>query len=198
MREVRFFKEGTIPEWTTPEWYAQRESAPHLEQGVHRPRLEMAADLAMRVARSWGWWAVSDLGAGDGGLLQLLKREPRLTAWGYDLQQSNVDASKLRGVDVRYADVLRDRVNYGDIVIATEMIEHLVDPHGFVGSLYDNEDEVQCLIASSPHTDTLEDHIQYHAWGWDVEGYANMLESAGWEVVDHQTTGIFQVAVCVR
>lgn len=194
MREDRFFEEGTVPEWTTPEWYAEREAAPHLEQGVHRPRLEMAAEFAKRVGWSWGYKSCVDLGAGDGGLLQLLKQGTAFKAWGYDLQESNVLAAKMRGVDVRYGNVLSDAIEWGEVAISTEMIEHLVDPHGYVKMVRRN---AKALIASSPWTDTIDSHIQFHAWGWDMEGYARMLKEAGWDVIDHRQTGIFQVAVCV-
>ncbi len=51
-------------------------------------------------------------------------------------------------------------------------------------------------IASSPWTENIDDHYGYHTWAWDVEGYANMLESNGWKVINHETTGMFQIALC--
>lgn len=199
--EAQLFEPGTIPECATPEWYAEREHAPHVDQPLHRPRLELAAELVTEAARDVdrgrGWFVtVSDLGAGDGGLLQLLSRLD-LVCWGYDLQPSNVEAARRRHVDVTLVDVLAGQPVYGDIVVCTEMLEHLVDPHGFVKRLFDARSP-QALVASSPHTETAESHYEYHLWAFDCEGYINMIEAAGWKVKTLRTTGMFQVVLAVR
>lgn len=191
MREDRFFPEGTIPEYTLPEWYQGRETAPHVDQDMHRPRLECAANLVCSV------WTpgdtVVDLGSGDGGLLWLLDDVvPPGNKWGYDLQPTNVAAATGRGQDVRYGNVLTDPIEWGTIAIATEMIEHLCDPHGF---LRDAAERATWLIASSPWTESHANHYEFHAWAWDVEGYAAMLQSNGWIVTQHETPGNFQVAL---
>lgn len=191
MREDRFFPEGTIPDYCTPEWYLDREVAPHVDQDMHRPRLETAAKLVMQVWKPE--LTVVDLGAGDGGLLSLLTEIPKSQKWGYDLQPSNVEGAKNRDQDVRYGNVFDD-IEWGNISIATEMIEHLVDPHGFVNMV---SQKSKYLIASSPWTESHANHYEYHAWAWDVEGYARMLNSNGWKVVRHETPGNFQVALCV-
>jgi len=190
--EYRFFPEGTIPEYTTPEWYAERESAPHLEQDLHRGRLTTAAALAKMYADRHGY-SVIDLGAGDGGLLSLLDG---VNCWGYDLQQSNVDAAKVRGVDVRYGNVFDiPDDQWAPIAVATEMIEHLVDPHGFVRYVAQRS---QFLVASSPWTETPEDHYGYHTWGWDMDGYATLLKQNGFNVIQHAMVDMFQVIVGER
>lgn len=199
--EAQLFEPGTIPEYSTPEWYAGRERAPHVDEALHRPRLELAAELVKMAAR-WmppvrSWFAtVSDLGAGDGGLLQLLSATD-LQCWGYDLQQSNVDGAAERGVDVTLADVFTDQIALGQVVVCTEMLEHLIDPHGFVRWLWDRGTP-QALVASSPFTETAEDHYGYHLWAWDCDGYKAMIESGGWKVTTVRTTGMFQVVLAVR
>lgn len=199
--EAQLFPPGTIPECATPEWYAEREHAPHLDQPLHRPRLELAAELVTEAARNIdrdrGWFVTaSDLGAGDGGLLQLLSHTD-LICWGYDLQPSNIEAARRRGVDVTLVDVLAGHPTYGDVVVCTEMLEHLVDPHGFVKHLFDNGIP-RALVASSPHTETAESHYEYHLWAWDGDGYVAMIEAAGWKVTHLHTTGMFQVVLAVR
>jgi hypothetical protein len=65
--EWRLFDEGTVPEYTQPEWYVGREHAPHLEQGGHRERLMVAATLrgSGRVrARCAPWWTSAQATAG--------------------------------------------------------------------------------------------------------------------------------------
>lgn len=193
MAEWRLFDEGTIPECTTADWYLSREHAPHLEQDLHRGRLIKSANLIAQAAMGYGFRTVVDLGAGDGGLLSLLG--PSMTRWGYDLAPANVEAAKQRCVDVRLADVLTDPVQWAEIAVATEMLEHLVDPHGFVQTIYKN---ASALVASSPWTETPEQHYEFHTWCWDTDGYRNLLEQAGWRVAHHAKVSMFQVVLAVK
>lgn len=211
MGEWRLFEEGTVPEWTTPGWYAGRERAPHLEQELHRPRLMEAAAQAAAAAVEHGAKTLVDLGAGDGGLLQLLQREaPTLDAWGYDLQQTNVDGAAQRGVTVYLGDVIEGveylgesedgtrqtmPTQWADMAVATEMLEHLVDPHGFVRTIAEH---CRVLVASSPHTERPGAAYGFHTWAWDVDGYRALLQHGGFEVVRHETVGMFQVITGVR
>jgi 2-polyprenyl-3-methyl-5-hydroxy-6-metoxy-1,4-benzoquinol methylase len=193
----RLFKEGTIPPWTTAEWYAGRDRAPHVDEAVHRDRLDVAARMVRHAARELGLSSVVDLGCGDGGLLWLLDQvRPPLDAWGYDLQPSNVGpAVAERKVDVRYGDVVRGDVEWGEIAVATEMLEHLVDPHAFVRRIAENS---RVLVASSPHTERPGNAYEFHTWAFDLAGYHELLEHGGFEVVAHETTGMFQVITGVR
>ncbi len=199
MREDRLFPEGTIPEWTKPEWYEGREWAPHVDQAMHRPRIDLAVDMLLTEVHTYD--TIVDLGAGDGGLLSLLRErwlerdEGPLYVWGYDLQPSNVAAAKDRGIQVELVNVLTDRINWGRVAVATEVLEHLVDPHDFVRTIGDHS---EVLVASSPWTESLGNAYGFHTWAWDVEGYARMLTEGGWRIVTHRTTGMFQVALAVR
>jgi 2-polyprenyl-3-methyl-5-hydroxy-6-metoxy-1,4-benzoquinol methylase len=196
--EWQLFESGTIPPWTTPDWYASRERAPHLEQDFHKERLHKAAEFVEQAATDYRLRTVVDLGAGDGGLLSLLKASqvPRLKAWGYDLQRSNTEAAKTeRDVDVYYADVTADHVEWGQIAVATELIEHLVDPRAFVRRVAEH---ARVLIASSPAWETGDSHYEFHTWAWDYDGYRLLLEQCGFEVVRHEDANGFQVAMAVR
>lgn len=193
MSEWRLFDEGAVPECTTAQWYLGREHAPHLEQQLHRGRLLKSANLVAQAAMAYGLRTVVDLGAGDGGLLSVLG--PAMRGWGYDLCPSNVQAAKQRGVDVRLADVLSDPVQWGDIAVATEMLEHLVDPHGFVKSIFGN---VKALVASSPWNETPDNHYEFHTWCWDTDGYRALMEQAGWRVATHERVSMFQVLLAVK
>jgi 2-polyprenyl-3-methyl-5-hydroxy-6-metoxy-1,4-benzoquinol methylase len=196
MAEWRLFDEGSIPEWTTPEWYEGREAAPHLEQEGHRERLLLTAELVNSAHAAH----VVDLGAGDGGLLSVLPKTVR--NYGYDLQQTNVDAAKQRRVAVVLQDVVNDNswmstVNPNTCLVATEMIEHLLDPHAFVKKLYD-ETPARWLVASSPYTETVDSHYEFHTWAWDLAGYRKLLEDSGWRVLRQETAWISQVLLAER
>ena len=196
MAEWKLF-EGDPPEWTTPEWYAGRERAPHLEQGVHRGRLETAADFVV-MALGLGADIVVDLGAGDGGLLQLLTKERALYGTdmvGFDLQMTNVEAARHeRDVDVRLHDVVADtpgrETTRPACGVMTEFLEHLVDPHLFLATL---PGCYQWLVASSPAFETASSHYAFHTWAWDTMGYRALFEGAGFDVLRHEVAGEFQV-----
>lgn len=201
MSEWKLF--DTPPEWTTPEWYAERETAPHLEQEGHRERLHLTAKLANQIVRKLDASLVIDVGAGDGGLLSLIRPTRTLYTVGYDLQQSNVTASANRGprVRVEYRDVIEDWPRRDDtipdVVLCTEMLEHLVDPHGFVQRLWDLPD-VKAVVASSPYTEDDTSHYGFHTWAWDLDGYRNLFEDIGWNVTAQETAWISQVIVAER
>jgi len=204
MGEWRLFPEGTVPEYTKPSWYAGRDRAPHLQQGAHRERLIEAAAQVHFAAEAYGLTTVSDLGAGDGGLLSIL--DPSLAAWGYDLQQTNVDAARNeRGVSVSLGDVVEGwlrlepdgpmhPIRFGDISVCTEMLEHLIDPHWFVKSLVQS----RVLVASSPWTERPGSAYEFHTWAWDPDGYRALLEQGGYRVVRQELRGMFQILTGVR
>jgi predicted RNA methylase len=189
--EIRFFEEGIVPEWTTPQWYAGRETAPHLEQPGHRERLLRTAEIINELNPA----SVVDLGAGDGGLLSLLTCEE---AWGYDLQQTNIEVARTqRNVDVSLVDVVSNPgcIDTAHLAVATEMLEHLIDPHGFVRWVYSWAD---VFVASSPWNEVDGDHYEFHTWAWDMEGFRAMFEAAGYSVSLHEKVQGAQLIVGVR
>lgn len=176
-----------VPEYATAEWYAERERAPHLEQEPHRARLLLSARMIADTSPS----SVVDLGCGDGGLLSLLT----CPAWGYDLQPSNVAGGKERGVDVRYGDFLTQEIQWGELAVTTEVLEHLPDPHFAVSRI---SEDCRWLVASSPVNETDESHYAFHLWAWDQAGYAALLSENGWKVRAHELAGQFQVILGER
>jgi hypothetical protein len=193
LTEWRLFPEGSTPPWTTAEWYETREAAPHLDDELHRPRLLTAARYVAQAAMALGVRTVVDLGAGDGGLLSLLG--PALRGWGYDLAPANVEASKARGVNVHLADVLTQPIRWGEIAVATEILEHLIDPHGFAKTIAEHSD---ALVCSSPWTETDQVHYEFHTWAWDMDGYRDMLTAAGWRIIHQEPVTGFQVVLAVH
>ena len=189
--EWKFF--DTESEFTTAEWYKDREAAHHLEEGGHNGRLLVAREFVNQ-AITLGAKSVVDLGCGDGGLLQLIK-DVEIKSWGYDLQPKNVEhAVNVRGVDARYTNFNSDEIEYGDIAIMTEVLEHMLDPHKVVREL-----PSKFLIASSPYTETDIYHYEFHIWAWDSEGYDALITQGGYKIVQKLfVDGWSQVVLAVR
>lgn len=197
MAEYRLF-EGDVPYVSTAEFHADRERAPHLEQAFHRERLERAAQFVRLVTdrQPSRDRTVSDLGCGDGGLLSLLRDPGGIAAWGYDFCPANAAGWVERGVHATSLDVFGadwDRVGIGRTVVMTEVLEHLADPHGVLRRV--RERDAGWLVCSSPWNETPSSHSAEHAWAWDLEGYAAMIEGAGWKITRHEQAGLFQVVL---
>ncbi len=199
MTEWQLYEPGTIPDCTTSAWYEGRARAPHLEEGAHRDRLLLAADMVRDAVDRFGVQSVVDLGCGDGGLLSLLQPlsfETDTPMWGYDLQRTNVNPAVLeRNVDVRYGDVVAGEVEWGELAVCTEMLEHLLEPHEFVRRVGERS---RVIVASSPFTETGASHYEFHTWAWDMPGYRALIEQAGYHVERHETTSMFQVITGVK
>lgn len=188
---------GKVPYVSTAEFHADRERAAHLEDPIHRPRLEKAAEY-VRVAASRAWdQTVSDLGCGDGGLLSLISEDVD-DAWGYDFCPANTEGWAERGVKAEFLDVFgadRGKVRFGTITVVTEVLEHLADPHGAVRWIAENS---SFIVASSPWDERPGYHEECHAWAFDQDGYAQLVEHAGFEILKHEFAEKFQVILAVR
>lgn len=197
MTQWKFFA-GDVPAVSTFEFHEHRERAAHLEQPLHRPRLDLAADMVRAAADlNGGATSVSDLGCGDGGLLSLLKGHVA-AAWGYDFAPANVAGWAERGVDAAPLDVFgadRDKVDFGHVTAVTEVLEHLADPHGAVRWIGENS---QFIVASSPHDEGPWWHDECHAWAFDHAGYRALIEQGGYGILRHQNAGRFQVILGIR
>jgi SAM-dependent methyltransferase len=203
MREDRIYPAGQSPV-STFAYHEHRDRAPHLEQEYHRGRLLLAARMIGVAAEdlfSAGEPAVtvSDLGCGDGGLLSLLKNISGLYAWGCDFAPANAAGWAERGVDAAALDVFgadHALVQVGQIVVMTEVLEHLEDPHDALSWALTRG--ARYLVCSSPWNESLEMHDPSHAWAWDLEGYARMIEAAGWTIVRQEQVETFQVVMAVN
>jgi hypothetical protein len=179
----------------TAEWYSGRDHAPHAEQDIHKARMLAVAEKAVAVMDNYDLRSVVDLGAGDGGMLDLISKRAlgffhdyvppsAFKYWGYDLQANNVDyARAARKVDVMLRDFIDEPIEWGDLAVITECLEHLQYPHQMVRRIFEN---AKVVIASSPASETAESHDACHVWVWDMEGYRLMFEAAGFTVIDHE------------
>lgn len=162
---------------------------PSVQQGFW-PRIHMTADL-VNVARQPGD-AVCELGCNGGHLLKLVG-EP---CWGYDIGEGPLAVARSAGFDARQADITSDELELAEVVVLSEVLEHLDDPHAMVGRLC--QDPVRTIVASSPYLETDTDAYCQHLWAWDLDGYTALLEDAGFTVKQRQTVGIFQAQLAVR
>src|SRR5437899_3391065 len=157
MAEWKLF-DGDVPHVSTAAFHADRERARHLDQPVHRPRLELAAAMVsaastLHAGRTGSHATLSDLGCGDGGLLSLAQGG-LADAWGYDFAPANAEGWPERGVKAEALDVFgadADRVRFGDITACTEVLEHIADPHGAVRWIGEHS---SFIVASSPWNET--------------------------------------------
>jgi len=177
--EWQLFEPGTVPFFTTPEFFAAHPWVPPEQQGGHAERTAMVADLIHDIvlAEPFGLSLV-DLGCGDGSLLSQIGHLP-ISTWGYDAGIENVKKARAADLDVYHADLLSDPQRYADISVASEVVEHLVDPHGFLRDL-----PGRYLVISSPSAETDEWHYLHHAWAWDLDGYVELVRGAGWHILD--------------
>jgi hypothetical protein len=205
--EYRLFDPEDPPPWLDPEWWRDTPNCNHLAHpaGVHNARLEAVADLVVGLFIDRKVASAVDMGAGDGALLELVRSRGSGVAepiWGYEIIRDSVRyARDVRGVKVAHANVVAGRtdpdgpLDWGDLVICTEMLEHLADPHAWARTMAQN---ARWLIASSPWNETPRRHEDNHAWAWDAAGYREMLTAAGWEVREQRLVTWSQVVVACR
>lgn len=159
------------------EFYNGREMADHINQSDHRPRLLSVLEEVIQLLNLHPKYSVSDLGCGNGGLLELI---PTDNKWGYDLAQSNVADAKAKGRNVTLKDFVNEDIEIGQIVIMTETLEHLVDPHGFLKDL--KEAGVKHIVASTPAYETEAFHAPFHLWVWTDDSFTKIFTDAGWKI----------------
>lgn len=182
--EARLFDPQSPPDWLDSEWWVDQPHVNHIANWVHQARLKSAAGTAECLAEGRREeHLICDIGSCDGGLLELI--DPKFNAFGYDVIHSSIDYGRnVRKVDLRWGNVVKDKsLPLAPIVVCTEMLEHLEDPHQFLRDLRGRE--VLYAIFSSPHSETVDHHEWNHAWAWDREGYAKMISDAGWKIESH-------------
>lgn len=174
------YKVFDTPHSHDKEFYKDRELADHINQHDHKPRLMTVLEYVSGILKEHPDYSVSDLGCGNGGLLELIPTENK---WGYDLQPSNVADAESKGRKVYLRDFVNEDIDVGDIVIMTETLEHLVDPHGFLKKLKDRG--AKYIVASTPAYETPDFHAPFHLWVWTEDSFAQIFADAGWTVKNH-------------
>lgn len=167
------------------EWYKDREAVDHINQSGHRPRLLQVQEFLLQIVEENPDYTICDFGCGNAGLIREIESSISNKLWGYDLCPANVEDAHSKGSkNVSYTDFINDdSIEYPDIVICTEVLEHLVDPDSFIKKLLENG--VKYIIASSPDYETPTQHEPYHLWVFNGDSYKDMFTDSGWNVLLH-------------
>jgi hypothetical protein len=174
--EWRLF-DGDPPAFCDPEHLRGQPWMRLEHQPGFKQRADMVAALVRETAATAGAASITDLGCGDGSLLAMLA-DVDCPKWGYEIGDGDVTAGRLRGLDIRQASILDSgQLEYGELLIASEVLEHLADPEGFLRGLPGG-----LLVVSSPSMETGDWHNEIHAWAWDFEGYWDLVRRSGWMV----------------
>jgi hypothetical protein len=186
MARYQLFEDGK-PHSHDAAFYEPLEVADHINQeaGGHRFRLmKTLADLQQVVQPED---TICDFGCGNGGLIREIENIIPNKIWGYDLLPANVtDAQQKSSANIIYYDFILDsdnKIEYPSIAICTEVLEHLVDPDGFLVKLKNNG--VKTILATSPFYETPTYHAPGHLWVFTEDSYKEMFVKAGWNVVVH-------------
>lgn len=143
--------------------------------------------------------SVFDPACGDGSIVAAADRvRPIGHAFLADVSEPNIDRLvRDRRTGWQYAiasiETFIDLPNqigsafYGDVdvIVLTEILEHLVNPDVILAQA---KQKARHLVASSPEMRPGQvDGNPEHIWMFDADGYREMLEAAGWQVVQHTT-----------
>jgi hypothetical protein len=180
MSEWRLFEEGTIPDFTTREFFDNHPWVSPLHQAGHEERTVMAECAIRDLVSQHAITSLTDLGCGDGDLMRRLQ-DLGIPMRGYTAGRENVQRAHMAGLNVQLHDFIAEPFEYDDLIVMTEVLEHLLDPHGFLAQL-----DSQFIVVSSPSAETGEWHYYHHAWAWDLEGYRTFVENAGWQILDQR------------
>jgi 2-polyprenyl-3-methyl-5-hydroxy-6-metoxy-1,4-benzoquinol methylase len=199
LRPTMRYKAFTTPHSHDSEFYQDLELADHINQEGHRPRLIQVLEYIISLSSEDSNLTICDFGCGNGGLIREIESKLSNKVWGYDLLPANVKDAHNKGNknNIFYKDFITDETNieYPDIAICTEILEHLVNPDEFLNKLLNNN--VQCVVASSPDYETPNYHAPFHLWVFNGDSYKEMFEQAGWKVILHHKD-FFQYIIALR
>jgi len=199
IRPTMRYKAFIKPHSHDVEFYKDLELADHINQEGHRPRLMQVLDYLTELVSEDSTLDICDFGCGNGGLIREIEAKLPNKIWGYDLLPANVKDAHEKGNsnNISYKDFINEEKDliYPDVAICTEVLEHLVDPDTFLKKLLNNN--VQCIVASSPDYETPNYHAPFHLWVFNGDSYKEMFEQSGWKVILHHKD-FFQYIVAIR
>lgn len=166
---------------------------------INRPsdglRVYLAGAYALTTIKFNDLQRIVDYGCGTGGLLKFLKHNIfDRTYLGYDIVQDNVQHCKDYGLSAECKDITKDNLYYGDLAIATEILEHLLDPREFLNKIPNGT----WLIASVPANENDVSHDPSHIQIWQDDSFVKMVSDCGFVVYHFDKAFISQFVVAKK
>lgn len=125
---------------------------------------------------------ITDLGCGDGGLLDLIYKDD-ISYNGIDLSEANIEYAKdkwfdYENIDFLYEDFTTYNIIENELIVCCETLEHLVNPKRLLKSLYCNY-----LIASVPMNESINRHGKHHLWAWNEQEFRKTIQDCGFKIM---------------
>ena len=188
---MTIFKYFDQPKFNDAAFYHDRPVSDHIHESGHRERLlRCLADVAFLFDIDKQSRSMTDLGCGNGGLMwEFSKRFPDSPTWGYELSPLAVQYGKDHyRVDITHIDfvnALDDQLRFGDVIVMSEVLEHLIDPVAMLKRLRGRS---RWIVASCPSQEDDKQHYEFHLWAWDMGSFLRMFEKLGYQVILHYST----------
>lgn len=97
---------------------------------------------------------ILDAGCGEGGFAKLIKGKTKSRVFAVDISKKAVILAQKNGLEAKVADLSKKipfQDNFFDLVLANEIIEHLLDPDGFLKEINRVLKQKGTLILSTPN-----------------------------------------------
>jgi 2-polyprenyl-3-methyl-5-hydroxy-6-metoxy-1,4-benzoquinol methylase len=109
---------------------------------------------------------VCDVGCGTGYILEKINSRCKIDAYGIDITQANFSYLNSKGIKTDLVDLESQKIpknsNFFDVVLSTEVIEHVVNTDNFIYELNRVLKKNGYLILSFPHINTFKSfYLQY-------------------------------------
>lgn len=115
--------------------YYQRGRYDKTSQQERLPYYANRLAVFSRILKGKKFEKILDVGCGDGGLAKLMQDALGAEVYGTDISAKGVEIANKKGIRAKVADLSKEipfEDNYFDLIIANELIEHLVNPDLFL------------------------------------------------------------------
>jgi predicted TPR repeat methyltransferase len=125
---------------------------------------------------------ITDLGCGDGGLIEAAY-SPEERFRGIDMAEANINYAQnrfkdLNNVTIEMRDFTKMKGIRSDLIICCETLEHLIDPLKLLRTI-----DCRFLITSVPMNETEDRHSEHHIWAWNEAEFRESLKGCGYDII---------------
>lgn len=109
------------------------------EQEKKDAQYQRKASIFLKVLPKKRYKNVLDAGCGDGRVAQIMGKYLGIRLYGVDISKKGVELAKKAGVKAKIADLSKKipfKDNFFDLVISTEVLEHVIDPDTFLKEIH--------------------------------------------------------------